>query len=85
MAPWKIARVGSPRLCHASRWPRAAARQSCDGKRCEMLVSRGGTEPRRLQPRALNDLTTTLLHVAHRFFYQRNHYTLPSPSGCGGR
>ncbi len=37
---------------------------------CEMrFVSRGGTEPRRPQPRALNELTTTLLHVARKYFF----------------
>jgi hypothetical protein len=43
------------------------------------FVSRGGTEPCRLQPRALNDFTTTLLHVAPRYFF--NHYFLRSPGG----
>ena len=32
------------------------------------FVSRGGTEPRRPEPRALNELTITLLHVAPRYF-----------------
>ena len=44
------------------------------------FVSRGGTEPRSPQTRALNDLTTPAIHVAHRYFF--NQHTLQSPDGC---